>query len=310
MSFIPVSNEVSGLLTQRPGIALQPIFIPVKDRIVESHDVVTLTFALQNQKPEQPDGSGSLHSANVFKPLASEFKPGQFNMMYAFGVGEVPISISGDSSSSDTLVHTIRGVGPVSDALLQVRPGEQVGLRGPYGRGWPVGEAQGRDVLLIAGGIGLAPLRPVIYHLLRHRSHYGHVAILYGARSPEELIFARQLEQWCAQSDIQMRVTVDRADSLWRGDVGVVTQLIETVNFDPAETLAMICGPDIMFRFTAVALQDKGVSDRHIYFSMERNMKCAIGSCGHCQFGPHFICKDGPVFPMDQIRTLFSLREI
>lgn len=305
-----VTSSASCVRMPRPKAPLLPVFLPVASRDVESHDVVTLTFGLPDDIDDKVRSPSQGETIDDFSPLSHQTQPGQFNMMYVFGVGEVPVSISGDTSSTDTLVHTVRGVGPVSDALLQVRPGEHIGLRGPYGRGWPVLAAEGKDVLLVAGGIGLAPLRPVIYHLLRHRSHYGQVAILYGARSPEEFIFARQLEQWRAQPDIQVLVTVDCADALWNGNVGVVTDLIDSVQFDPDECLAMVCGPDIMFRFTAQALQDRGVAVEQIYFSMERNMKCAIGSCGHCQFGPHFICKDGPVFSMAEIDSLFTVREI
>lgn len=298
----------------RPAVALDLAFHPVIKRTVESDDVVTLDI--------------DTGVADERTALSGTHSPGQFNMLYVFGVGEIPISISGLSGATNdvedndaggasadplgkrTLIHTIRGVGPVSNALLGVQPGQQIGLRGPYGRGWPVATARGKDVLLIAGGIGMAPLRPVLYHLLRHRNHYGRVALLYGARCPEEQIFKEELLQWQADDELQVQLTVDRADSDWRGNVGVVTQLIDKVEFDPVNTCAMICGPDIMFRFASMALAERGMPSENIYLSMERNMQCAIGSCGHCQFGAHFVCKDGPVFSLAELGNLLSIREL
>lgn len=288
---VQMPNNLSG----RPcGLAsMVPEFQLVKRRIEETADVVSLVLPVeQNSETVQ------------------SFQPGQFNMLYAFGVGEVPISISGDPEIPDHLVHTIRGVGPVSDALLRLKPGEPVGVRGPYGVGWPVDEAMGSDVLVIAGGIGLAPLRPALYHLLNQRSRYGRVALLYGARSPGQLIFTQELENWRRTPGIQVRITVDHADSEWVGDVGVATRLLPKVLFDPVDTIAMICGPEVMIRFTAAALENMGVASDRIYVSMERNMKCALGSCGHCQFGPNFVCKDGPVFRLDRILDIVSVREI
>jgi NAD(P)H-flavin reductase len=268
---------------------MAPSMAPVTRFIRESVDVFTFDLA-----PER----------------ATPFTPGQFNMLYAFGVGEIPISISGDSHAPERLTHTIRAVGPVSAALGKVNAGDRVGLRGPFGVGWPVEEAKGFDVLLIGGGIGLAPLRPVIYWLLRHRAAYGRVGVLYGARAPEDLIFVDELQEWRRTPDFQLRVAVERAGAEWTGDVGYVTPLLSKLRFDPADTVAMICGPEVMIRATALALEDTGVADSRIYVSMERNMKCAIGHCGHCQFGPLFICKDGPVHRYDGVRGLLSYREL
>lgn len=238
------------------------------------------------------------------------FLPGQFNMLYAFGAGEVPISISGDPRDPQRLIHTIRAVGTVTRRMRALKAGEVLGVRGPFGSHWPVQEAEGHDVVVVAGGIGLAPLRPVMYHLQAYRGKYGKVVLLYGARSPEEILYRRELEKWRASLDMEIQVTVDRATSKWHGHVGVVTKLIPKAPFDPGQTVAMVCGPEIMMRFTVNALVNAGVEKQSIYVSMERNMQCGIGLCGHCQYGPEFICKDGPVFPYPRIERLFTLREI
>jgi NAD(P)H-flavin reductase len=239
-----------------------------------------------------------------------EFKAGQFNMLTAFGVGEVPISISGDPAKpGGGLVHTIREVGAVSGALARLAPGSAIGVRGPFGTEWPVAEARGSDIVVLTGGLGLAPLRGVIYSLLANRSHYGKIALLYGARGPDEILFRSELEKWRCMLDIELLVTVDHAESDWRGSVGVVTTLVPRADFDPDHTIAMVCGPEIMMRFGIAALRDKGVSDQSIYMSMERSMKCAIGLCGHCQLGPVFVCKDGPVFRNDQLAPLMAAKE-
>jgi NAD(P)H-flavin reductase len=238
------------------------------------------------------------------------FLSGQFNMLYVFGVGEVPLSISGDPTIPETLMHTTRAVGTVTKALRKLKRGGVLGVRGPFGSHWPVEEAAGSDVLIVAGGIGLAPLRPALYDLLSKRDKYGRIALLYGARSPGDMLYRRELEQWRARFDLEVEVTVDRAMSGWRGNVGVVTTLIPRARFDPPNTLAMVCGPEVMMRFTLLQLERRGIARENIYLSMERNMKCAIGFCGHCQLGPAFICKDGPVFRYDRIKEWFGRREI
>lgn len=238
------------------------------------------------------------------------FVPGQFNMLYAFGKGEVPISISGDVARPHALTHTVRAVGTVSQALCMMKPGSAVGVRGPFGSSWPVKAAEGSDVLVVAGGIGLAPLRPAFYHLLAHRERYGQVALLYGARTPHELLFVDELEKWRGRFDVEVEVSVDNADSAWHGHVGVVTTLIRRADFDPSETVALVCGPEVMMRFTVFGLLDAGMSKDHVFVSLERNMKCGVGLCGHCQFGPEFVCKDGPVFSYNRIERFFRIREI
>lgn len=241
---------------------------------------------------------------------APVFRPGQFNMVYLFGVGEIALSISSDPTRTGPLIHTVRAVGAVSRGLCAARRGHVVGLRGPFGSAWPVGEVEGNDIVVVAGGIGLAPLRPVIYHLLAHRRSYGRIVILYGARSRADILYFGEIESWRSRFDLQVEVTVDHATGDWLGHVGVVTRLIPRVSFDPANSAAMICGPEVMIRHAARALGERGVPDRQIYVSMERNMKCAVGFCGHCQFGPTFVCKDGPVFPLERIGRLFEIREV
>ena len=239
-----------------------------------------------------------------------EFIPGQFNMLYVYGVGEIPISISGDPTHPDTLVHTTRVVGTVTRALQRLKAGAIVGVRGPFGSHWPVEEARGNDVVLVAGGIGLAPLRPALHYLLAHRRQYGKIVVLYGTRTPSDIIYRPQLEQWRSRFDLETHVTVDRADERWLGNVGVVTKLIPHAPFGSLNTVAMICGPEVMMRYTAMALQKRGVPVEHIFVSLERNMKCGIGLCGHCQFSHSFVCKDGPVYGYDRVMDLLNKREI
>ncbi len=249
-----------------------------------------------------------LQSANGTDGL--RFSAGQFNMLYVFGVGEVPISISGDPATPATLVHTTRVVGTVTKAMRKLKRGDMLGVRGPFGTHWPVAEAVGNDAVIVAGGIGLAPLRPALYALLAQREKFGKVVLLYGTRTPSDILFRRELESWRSRLDLEVFVTVDRATGNWRGNVGVVTTLIPKAPFDPRNAVAMVCGPEIMMRYTVLELQKRGVAAEHIFLSLERNMKCAVGFCGHCQYGPTFICKDGPVFRYDRIKGLFTMREI
>jgi len=240
----------------------------------------------------------------------SWFEPGQFSMLWTFGVGELPISISGDPALHHRLIYTVRSVGQATHALVNQRLGDSVGVRGPFGTGWPVGAAKGRDVILVAGGIGLAPLRPVIYQVLQNRNDYGRLVILYGGRSPRDLLYRKELAAWARNRETQVLVTVDYGGLSWRGHVGVVTTLFKYSRLQPAHSVAMVCGPEIMMRFVTRELETQGLSRDDIYLSMERNMKCAVGFCGHCQYGPHFICKDGPVFRYQQIRNLLEKYEL
>jgi NAD(P)H-flavin reductase len=231
-------------------------------------------------------------------------------MVYVFGVGEVPISISSDPRKCPTIQHTTRAVGSVTRGMERLKKGAVVGVRGPFGSHWPVEEARGQDIVVVAGGIGLAPLRPVLYHLLAHRDEYRRIALLYGTRSPEDILYRRELERWRGKLDLDIHVSVDRASGDWRGTVGVVTQLIARAAFDAPRAVAMVCGPEVMMRFTVMELERRGLAMDKIYVSMERNMKCAVGFCGHCQYGPTFICKDGPVFRFDRIASIFGKAEI
>jgi NAD(P)H-flavin reductase len=239
-----------------------------------------------------------------------DFEPGQYTMLYVFGVGEVPISISGDPSRPETLVHTIRAVGAVTRALVDLHPGDVVGVRGPFGSGWPVSEARDKDLLVVAGGIGLAPLRPVLYDVVTHRSELGRVSLVYGARSPSDLLYRDQLEVWLQTPALDVEVTVDVSERDWRGDVGMVTGVLPRVPVQPGRTLAMLCGPEVMMKVVARDLLSAGLSGEDIHVSIERNMKCAISLCGHCQFGPDFVCSGGPVFRFSAVAERWQVAEI
>jgi NAD(P)H-flavin reductase len=264
--------------------------------------MVPASYRVARRREETHD-SWTLELEPVGAPLAA-LAPGQFAMLYAFGKGEVPISVSALPA-----VHTIRAVGMVSAALCAAEPGDVLGVRGPFGTAWPVEAAEGRDVVVLAGGIGLAPLRPVVHHLLAHRQRYGRVVVLYGGRSPEELLFTEELERWRA-AGLEVDVTVDQAPAGWPGRVGVVTTLVPRAGFDPANSLAMVCGPEVMMRFAVAALADRGVPPEAVHVSLERSMKCAIRLCGHCQLGPEFICHDGAVFRWDRVEPLLRVREL
>jgi NAD(P)H-flavin reductase len=269
-----------------------PALFQIKTVRNETHDTFTIDLEPVNGTAEFP------------------FKAGQFNMLYSFGVGEVPISISGDPTDSSVLIHTIRSVGAVTNAIRTLKRGNFLGVRGPFGSHWPMQEAIGSDIVIVAGGIGLAPLRPALYHVLSQREKYGKVVLLYGTRTPDDILYRRELERWRSRFDLDVYITVDRAPSGWRGNVGVVTTLLQKAPFDPLNAVAMVCGPEVMMRFTVQELQKRGIRVEDIYVSMERNMKCAVGFCGHCQYGPVFICKDGPIFSYDRMKGLFALREV
>jgi NAD(P)H-flavin reductase len=243
-------------------------------------------------------------------PRPFAFQPGQFSMLSLPGIGEVPISVSGDPASTGRILHTIRDVGPVTHALCALRPGQRVGVRGPYGTSWPVADAEGGDLVIVAGGIGLPPLRPALYQALGRRDSFGRVVLLYGARTPADLLFTDELTGWQARSGLDVAVTVDAAGRDWHGDVGVVPGLVKRAPLDPPRTTAFIVGPEIMMRFTVRALLAAGVPDRRIYLSMERNMQCAVAMCGHCQLGPFLVCRDGPVFRYRALAPWLALREV
>jgi len=238
-----------------------------------------------------------------------EFIPGQFTMLSAFGVGEVPISVSSSAHVAGPLQHTIRDVGAVTHALANTSVGDVVGVRGPYGTGWEVTDGAGGDVVLVAGGIGLAPLRPAVLEVLTHRERYGRVVLLYGTRSPEDLLFADELQSW-ANQEIEVLVTVDYGTPSWFGRVGLVTTLITRAGFAPRSSLALVCGPEVMMRFTAAALIKRGVRPDKVRVSLERNMRCGVGLCGHCQYRELFVCVDGPVLPFARVADLLGVREL
>ena len=238
-----------------------------------------------------------------------DFQPGQFNMLYACGIGEIAISISGAAGGAN-LIHTVRAVGAVSGAITRLEPGAILGVRGPFGTHWPVLEARGADILFIAGGLGLAPLRPAIYRVLADRERYGRVVILFGTRNPQDILYRRELEQWRERLDLDIEVTVDHADATWHGNVGVVPRLIDRMAFDARAARALVCGPEVMMRFAVHSLRGAGVDPDRIFLSMERNMKCAVGLCGHCQFGPTLVCRDGPVMRYDRISDILAVREL
>ena len=240
----------------------------------------------------------------------AHFAPGQFNMLYAFGVGEVAISMSGDPARADRIVHTVRAAGAGSAALCALRPGATVGVRGPFGRGWPAEAAYGGDLLLVAGGIGLAPLRPVLYRALAERERFGRIMLACGARSPDNILYHNELRRWARGAQIEVEVIVDHAEADWKGHVGMVTLLLPRLRLDPARTTAMVCGPELMMRFTGRDLVDLGIAPERIWLSLERNMKCAVALCGHCQLGPAFVCRDGPVMRYDTIADLLAVREL
>jgi NAD(P)H-flavin reductase len=235
--------------------------------------------------------------------------PGQFTMLYAFGIGEVPISVS-SVAADGPLVHTVRAVGAVTQAICASRPGAVLGVRGPFGNTWPVDEAATSDVVIVAGGVGLAPLRPAVHEVLRRRGEFGEVALLYGSRTPADLLYPEELQRLRGRFDLQVDVTVDSAEGGWQGKVGVVPKLIAGARFDPAATVAFVCGPEIMMHYSARALIERGVAPDRIYLSMERNMRCGLGHCGHCQLGPTLICRDGPVYRYDELEQLMAVREL
>jgi anaerobic sulfite reductase subunit B len=246
----------------------------------------------------------------VDDPIAG-CRPGQFTMLYAFGVGEVPVSVSGIGSvtSKVNLVQTLRAVGAVTRALCAAAPGQMIGVRGPYGTDWGLGGAAGRDLVVVAGGIGLAPLRPVLLAALDERERYGRIVLLAGARTPGDLIFARELDVW-RERGAKVEVTIDRPVSGWSGHVGFVSTLIDRASFDPANAMAFVCGPEVMMRLSARALAERGTAPRDIRVSLERNMRCGVGICGHCQLGPLLVCRDGPVVGYDRAARLFGVKEL
>jgi NAD(P)H-flavin reductase len=236
--------------------------------------------------------------------------PGRFNMLYLPGVGEAAISVSGRDVVTDTWLHTVRTAGAVTQTLAELGKGGKLALRGPFGTSWPLEQAAGRDVVFVAGGIGLAPLRPAIERALANRASFGRLTLLYGARSPQTILYAGKFEAWRSRG-LHIEVTVDRSEPGWLGRVGVVTLLVDRLRpFEPGRTTVLCCGPDVMMRYVARSASDRGLSAADLWVALERNMQCAVGFCGHCQLGPAFICKDGPVFRYDRMAPYLATEDL
>jgi anaerobic sulfite reductase subunit B len=270
-------------------LADPPLPYRVTRRVRETADTWTLELAARN--------------GAIPEPL-----PGQFAMLYPHGIGEVPISVSG-LGPDGVLVQTVRDVGAVTHALAAAGPGEDIGVRGPFGTSWPVAASEGADVVVAAGGLGLAPLRGAIRALAARREAYGRLLVLYGARTPRDLLFEDELRRW-EDDGLTVHLTVDSAGPDWRGAVGVVSKLVARAEFDPSAAVALVCGPEVMMRFTVAALAERGLPGSRAYVSLERAMKCGVGHCGHCQLGPTLICRDGPVYRWDHVERWLGVREL
>ncbi|OBH89894.1 FAD/NAD(P)-binding protein [Mycobacterium scrofulaceum] len=275
-----------------PSSVMAPNPYRVRSRVVESPDSATLCLEPLGEVLRTP-------------------QPGEFMMLYAFGVGEAAISISGDPTVTDgSITHTIRAVGAVSRALHDAHPGTIIGVRGPFGTTWGLAEAIGRDLVMVAGGVGLCPLRPAILGALADRSRYGKLTLVVGARSQADFVFAAQLEKWAQDPQIELHLIVDAKTPGWDGEVGLVTEPLGRLAVEPDRTTAFLCGPEPMLRFGAEALLAKGVAAKDIRVSLERNMQCGAGLCGHCQLGPLLLCRDGPVVGYDVAGPLLRVKEL
>ncbi len=239
---------------------------------------------------------------------AFRFAPGQFNMLYLYGVGEVPVSIMSDPEERDVIGHTIRALGRVTHGLSALRPGDRVGVRGPFGRGWPLQDLGGNDVVLVTGGLGCAPAVAVVHYVLRRRARFGKLVVIQGVKHADDLIWRTQYEQWAKLADTQVLVAASQGAASWPWHVGRVTELFGLARFNPERAVAMLCGPEGMMRAAAESLLGRGLPETHLYLSMERNMQCGVGRCGHCQFGGAFVCRDGPVFNWTEVRDLLGHR--
>jgi NAD(P)H-flavin reductase len=267
-------------------------------------------MTLKDVRPETPRvATYALDFADPGAAAAYRFQPGQFNMLYLPGVGEAAISVSSDAEQPDTLLHTVRAVGNVTQALARKKPGDRLGLRGPFGSSWPLATCRGQDVVLACGGIGLAPLRPAIYHFIRHRAEYGRVILLYGARTPQDLLYNDEYAAW-REAGVEVEVTVDIGDGAWQGNIGVVPVLFYRLRLHAERTHVLTCGPEVMMRFVIFEALACRIPPRRIFLSLERNMNCAVGLCGHCQFGPTFVCKDGPVFTYERLQPYLYVEDL
>ena len=285
------SNDVgvAGSAVREDPYRLRPFTVTSRRR--DTHDTWTVTL--------EPEDGGTM-----------PFAAGQFTMVHAFPVGEAPISISGDPARPERLEHTVRDVGSVTHVVTHVEPGEVLGLRGAFGTGWDVASARGGDLVVVAGGIGLAPVRPAVVQVCAARAEFERVVLLYGARTPEEILYLPDLRRWADRHDIDVQVTVDNGQHGWDGRVGLVTQLVARASFDPARTVALVCGPEVMMRYAAMALTARGVPSARVRLSMERSMTCGVGLCGHCQLREFFVCLDGPVLSWERLEPLVTTAEL
>lgn len=270
-------------------------YLPMEAEVVERVQETPSLFTLRLRFCD-PDINAAYHSV-----------PGQFNMLYLYGVGEVPISIVSDPGRDTLLDHTIRAVGRVTDGLAKLQPGDRLGIRGPYGRGWPLEMAKDKDVVILTGGLGCAPVVSAIKHVIHHRGDYGRLVIMQGVKHSDDLIWREQYEAWSKQANTQVLLAADIAGNNWPWMVGRVTGLLEQAEFDKTNCTVMMCGPEIMMKFSIQELLQREIPEQNIWVTMERNMQCAIGHCGHCQFGGAFVCKDGPVFSYPEIKPLFGV---
>jgi NAD(P)H-flavin reductase len=256
-------------------------------------------------RPETPDISTFVVTFD--DPEVSDsftYRPGQFAELSVFGVGECPIGIASSPTWKDCLEFCVRAVGTVSNALHDLEAGDKLGVRGPLGNGWPTVEIEGKDLLFIGGGIGLPPLRSLIQYVLDNRERYGEVQIVYGARSPQDLVYKEELKQWEERSDVDLAVTVDVGDDTWDGPVGFVPPFLREINPSPKNRVAFTCGPPIMIRLVVGALEEMGYPFADIVTTLEMKMKCGVGKCGRCNIGDKYICRDGPVFTFEELRGI------
>ncbi|QDZ27105.1 FAD/NAD(P)-binding protein [Noviherbaspirillum sp. UKPF54] len=269
-----------------------PLEAQIVERVQESKTVFTLRLRLTDEA-----------ARNDYR-----FEPGQFNMLYLYGAGEVPISIVSDPGEPAVLGHAIRVVGRVTRAMAGLRPGERIGLRGPYGRGWPLQQAHGYDVLIVTGGLGCAPVVSVINYVLARRAAFGRLTIIQGVKHAEDLLWRDRYAYWATLPDTQVLLAADHGGPLWPWHVGLVTEVFDDARIVPERTVAMMCGPEGMMRAAVNNLLGRGIAPERIHVNMERNMQCAVGHCGHCQYGGAFVCRQGPVFSYPEVRPLFDTR--
>lgn len=277
-----------------------------------SHDPwLALTVRIAEITEETPGvATYDLQFTDPQEARAYAFQPGQFNMLYMPGVGESAISLSSLGRREGEIAHTIRIAGNVTQTLARLGRGGTLGLRGPFGNPWPLDQCRGRNVVVVSGGLGLAPLRPVVQTVLAHPDRFGRLTVLSGARHPENLLYQTAYSAW-RESGATVEATVDEADSKWNGHVGVVSKLVDRMDLpEPAETTFLICGPDAMMWHTAQSAIDRGVPTENIWLNLERNMNCGIGLCGHCQFGPEFVCKEGPIIPFERLAPLLHVKDL